>query len=97
MQAIAREKYHHEDHEGHEVELDYKGYPTACRGHSTDGGSLLESQSITPQGGEAAALPFGRPRGTKPRGRYNLIVKFFVIFVYFVVNEYYYMSLVPMV
>ncbi|MCZ6451886.1 MAG: hypothetical protein O6918_13625, partial [Deltaproteobacteria bacterium] len=64
----------------------FLGNPAACRGHKTDGVSPVESRSITPQGGEAVALPFGRPRGMKPRGRYNLIVKFFVILLYFVVN-----------
>ncbi len=34
----------------------------------------MESRSITPPGGEAAALPFGRTRGFKPRVRYNLII-----------------------
>ncbi len=38
-----------------------------------DGGSPVESRSITPQGGEAVALPFGRTRGFKPHVRYNLI------------------------
>ena len=33
----------------------------------------MELRSISPQGGEAAALPFGRTRGFKPRVRYNLI------------------------
>ncbi|MCZ6450250.1 MAG: hypothetical protein O6918_05220 [Deltaproteobacteria bacterium] len=33
----------------------------------------MESRSITPQGREAAALPFGRTRGFKLRVRYNLI------------------------
>ncbi len=33
----------------------------------------VELRSLTPQGGEAAALPFGRTRGFKPRVRYNLI------------------------
>ncbi len=51
----------------------------ACRRHITDlsvqigRASPVESRSITPQGGEAAALPFGRPRGSKSHGRYNLI------------------------
>ncbi len=35
------------------------GNPAACRGHKTDGVSPVESRSITPQGGEAVALPFG--------------------------------------
>ncbi len=42
------------------------GIPAACRGHKTDGVSPVESRSITPQGGEAVALPFGRPRGSNP-------------------------------
>jgi hypothetical protein len=42
------------------------GNPAACRGHKTDGVSPVESRSITPQGGEAVALPFGRPRGSNP-------------------------------
>jgi len=42
------------------------GNPAACRGHMTDGGSPVESRSITPQGGEALALPFGRPRRSNP-------------------------------
>ncbi len=46
----------------------------------------MESRSITPQGGEAADLPFGRTRGYNPHVRYNLIVKFFVNLVYYVVN-----------
>ncbi|MCZ6452068.1 MAG: hypothetical protein O6918_14565, partial [Deltaproteobacteria bacterium] len=40
------------------------------------------------QRGEAVALPFGRPRGWKPCGRYLLLVKIFVIFVYFVVDKF---------
>ncbi len=32
----------------------------------------VESQSITPQGGEAVDLPFGRLRGFISRGRYHL-------------------------
>ena len=39
-------------------------------------GFPVESRSITPPGGEAAALPFGRTRGFKPRDRYNLIDRF---------------------
>jgi hypothetical protein len=42
------------------------GNPAACRGHKTDGVSPVESRSITPQGGEAAALPFGQLRGSNP-------------------------------
>jgi len=42
------------------------GNPAACRGHNTDGVSPVESWSITPQGGEAVALPFGRARGSNP-------------------------------
>jgi len=55
------------------------GDPAACRGHKvvrqahhpehgrrTDGVSPVELRSITPQGGEAVALPFGRPRGLNP-------------------------------
>ena len=42
------------------------GNPAACRGHKTDGVSPVESRSITPQGGEAVALPFGRARGSNP-------------------------------
>ena len=42
------------------------GNPAACRGHKTDGISPVESRSITPQGGELVALPFGRPRGSTP-------------------------------
>ena len=49
------------------------------------------------RGGDAAAFPCGRTRGYKFRVRYNLIVNFFVIFGYFVLNKYYYMSLEPMV
>ena len=33
--------------------------PAACRGHKTDVVSPVESRSITPQGGESVALPFG--------------------------------------
>ncbi len=40
--------------------------PAACRGHITDGVSPVESRSITPQGREAVALPFGQPRGPNP-------------------------------
>ncbi len=43
------------------------------QGRRTDGGSPVELRSITPQGEEAAALPFGRTRGFKPRVRYYLI------------------------
>ena len=39
---------------------------TACRGHKTDRGFPVELRSITLQGGEALALPFGRPRGSTP-------------------------------
>ena len=46
------------------------------QGRRTDGDSPVESRSITPQGGEAVAPAFGRPRGFKPRGRYNLMHKF---------------------
>ncbi len=42
------------------------GNPAACRGHETDGVSPVESRSITPQGGEAVALSFGRPRDSNP-------------------------------
>ena len=48
--------------------FDYLGYPAACRGHKTDGVSPVKSRSITPQGGEAVALSFGRPRGSNPVG-----------------------------
>ncbi len=37
--------------------FDYLEYPAACRGHKTDGVFPVESRSITPQGGKAAALP----------------------------------------
>ncbi len=46
--------------------------PAACRGHETDlpaqagGVSHVELRSITPQGGEAVALPIGRPRDSNP-------------------------------
>ncbi len=49
------------------------GNPVACRGHKADGVSPVESRSITPQGGEAATLPFVRTRGFNPRDPYNLI------------------------
>ncbi len=75
-------------HEGHKEKYDY--YPAARRGYFTDGVSPVESRSITPQGGVVVALPFGRPRDSKPRGRYNLIAKFFV---YFVVDKYYNISM----
>jgi hypothetical protein len=39
-----------------------------------DGDSPAELRSITPQGGEAVALSFGRTRGFKPRVRYILIL-----------------------
>ncbi len=42
------------------------GNPAACRGHKADGISPVESRSVTPQGGEALALPFGRPGGSNP-------------------------------
>ncbi len=48
---------------GHFVQPIELGNPAACRGHKTDGVSPVESRSITPQGEEAVALPFGRPRG----------------------------------
>ncbi len=64
-----RGEYHHEEHEGQKEESGY--YPAARRGHITDGVSPAESRSITPQEGEAAALPFGRTRGFKPGVRYN--------------------------
>ena len=44
------------------------------QGRRTDGVSPVESRSITPQGGEAAAFPFGRTRKFKLRVRYNLVV-----------------------
>ncbi len=44
------------------------GNPAACRGHETDGVPPVESRFIIPQGGEAVALPFGRPRDS------NLVV-----------------------
>ena len=44
------------------------GNPAVCRGHKSDGGSPVKSRSIIPQGGEAVALPFDRPRGS------NLVV-----------------------
>jgi hypothetical protein len=80
-------EYHHEEHKGNKEEFDY--YPAALRRHITDGVSPVESRSITPQGGEAVALPFGQTRGFKLCVRYNLIVKPFVIFVYFVVDKFY--------
>ncbi len=42
------------------------GTLAACRGQITDGVSPVELRSITPQGGDAIALPFGRPRGLNP-------------------------------
>ncbi len=42
------------------------GNPVTCRGHKTDGVSPVESRSITPQEGDAVALPFGQPRGLNP-------------------------------
>ncbi len=49
------------------------------QGRRTDGVSPVELRSITPQGGEVEALPFGRARGFKPRVRYNLILDLQVI------------------
>ena len=46
--------------------VDYIEYPAACRGRITDGVSHVESRSITPQGGELVALPFGRLLGSNP-------------------------------
>jgi len=48
--------------------------PASLGGHKADGVSPVESRSITPQGGEAAALPFDRTPGFKLRVRYSLIL-----------------------
>ena len=52
---------------GHFVQpIDYWVTPRLAAGTKPMGFPPVESRSITPQGGEAVALTFGRPRGSNP-------------------------------